>query len=105
MSNQNREDHRKNKRFPFREDILIEGVVKCTSIDISEGGIYFSTIQHFEQNSIINVTIHFDGKNITVKGQVQYSDQRIGMGIKFIDLTAQQRAEINKIIEKANKNL
>jgi hypothetical protein len=68
MKNVNTQDnkgHRKHERFPFREDIFIDGVTQCTSADISEGGLFISTIQRFEYDppfqtsqSSIDLTYH-----------------------------------------------
>lgn len=93
------EERRKFKRFPFREDILLDGTRLCTSMDISEGGLYVSAIQSFEQNSIIDVIIPFKGEKITFKAQVRYCQPGIGIGIKFVDLNDEQKEIIKELIE------
>ena len=103
MANQDKEDLRKYKRFSFIEDILIDGIRPCTSTDISEGGLYVSAIQYFEENSVFDVTIPFKEEKITFKGQVQYHQGGIGIGIKFIDLNDEQKAIIKEIIESIVK--
>ena len=90
---------RKFKRYPFREHILIDGVQRVTSTDISEEGLYISAIQYFEENSVIHISIPFKEKKITVKGQVKYSQAGVGIGIKFIDLNNEQRALIKALIK------
>lgn len=57
MDGQNTEEGRKCERFSFIEDIVVDGSKQCTSSDISEGGLYISAIQAFEENSVIDVTI------------------------------------------------
>jgi len=103
MNNPDREDRRGNYRFPFRKEILIDGSRMCTSMDISEGGIYVSTIQSYKQNSVIDITIPFQGEKLTVKGQVKYCHPGIGMGIKFIELNDEQKRIINAIIDSILK--
>jgi hypothetical protein len=98
-----KEDFRKSQRFPFREDILIDGTTKCTSIDISEGGLYVSSIQHFQKESIITLSIPFRGENIMLKGKVQYFEPGIGIGIQFIELRDEQRALLQELIESIKK--
>jgi two-component system, chemotaxis family, chemotaxis protein CheY len=92
-------ERRKYERFPFREDILIDGTRTCTSMDISEGGLYLSTIQSYEDNSTIEVTIPFKGEKLTVKAQVRYCQPGIGMGAMFVDLSSEQRGKIRQLIE------
>jgi hypothetical protein len=92
------EERRKNERIPFREHILIDGVRPTTSIDISEGGIYLSSIQFFEENTVVTISIPFQGETFDVKGKIQFYQPGIGLGIMFIDLTDEQRTKIKKII-------
>ena len=93
-------ERRKHERYPFREEILIDGTKRCTCSDISEFGLYISTIQSFEEKGIIDVTIPVKGKDLTVKARVQYHQPGIGMGIMFVDLTEGQKEIIKDMIEK-----
>jgi hypothetical protein len=104
MADQNQEELRGHKRVPFRQDILIDGVQRCQMTDISEGGIYISAIQHFQQGSVVQVAISFRDKSITLKGQVQYCQSGIGAGINFIDLSADQKTIIRELIDSLTKD-
>jgi hypothetical protein len=104
VDNQDKEERRKYERFLFREDILIDGARMCTSMDISEIGLYISTIQSYENNSVINITIPFRGDKLTVKARVRHCQPGIGMGFIFVDLNAEQRAKIKELIESIIKN-
>jgi hypothetical protein len=90
--------HRKYERFPFREDVLIDGANMCSSMDICEGGLYVSVIQNFENNSIINVTIPFKREKLTVKANVRYCQPGIGVGIMFVDLHDEEKVMIKELI-------
>lgn len=103
MNNQDNKERRKGKRFPFREDITVNGTKQCSSMDISEGGIYLSTIQYFEENQEVEVSIPFKGEQLTVKVQVMYSQSGIGMGMMFVDLSEEQRAKIKELVESKEK--
>jgi CheY-like chemotaxis protein len=103
MDNEGEKELRKCERFPFREDILIDGTRMSTSMDISEGGLYISAIQSYEKNSVIDVTIPFKGEKLTFKAQVQYFQPGIGIGVMFIDLNAEQRGKIKELIESITK--
>ena len=78
MDNEDNKDRRKYERFPFREDIQIDGTRMCTSMDISEIGLYISAMQSYEINSVIDVTIPFKGGKFTVKAQVGIVNQESG---------------------------
>ena len=99
MDNEGERERRKCERFPFREDILIDGSRMSTSMDISEGGLYISAIQSYEINSVIDVSIPYKGEKLTFKAQVRHCQPGIGMGVMFIDLNAKQRGKIGELIE------
>jgi CheY-like chemotaxis protein len=98
MNDKNAQEKRKDTRFPFREDILVDGSKMCASTDISEGGLYISGIQHYENNSVVNVTIPFEEEKLTLKAQIKYCQPGIGMGVMFIDLNDEQRTKIKALI-------
>ena len=99
MNNELKQEHREHERFPFREDILIEGTRMYTCMDISEGGLYISTIQSYGENDLINITIPFKGESLTVRAQVRYCQPGIGLGVMFVNLNDEQRGKIRKLIE------
>jgi Tfp pilus assembly protein PilZ len=92
-------DHRRYERFPFIEEILIDGVNKCTSADISEGGLFVSTIQRFEKDQLIELVIPVKGEKFSVKVRVTYCQPGIGAGLAFIDSDDVLRARIKELIE------
>ena len=98
MNNEVKVERRKHKRVSFREDILIDGTKTCSTMDISEGGLYISTIQPYDVDSLIKVTLPVKKARLTVKAVVRHCQPGVGMGVKFIDLNAQQRAKIEELV-------
>lgn len=94
---------REYDRFFIREDVLIDGTRMCTSIDISEGGLYISTLESYEKNAVIDVTIPFKGEKLTVKGKVRYYQPGIGIGVMFINLNNEQRSKIRELVSSITK--
>jgi Tfp pilus assembly protein PilZ len=99
MNSPDSEDHRRYERFPFIEEILIDGINKCTSADISEGGLFISTIQRFEKDQLIELVIPVKGEKISLKAQVAYCQPGIGAGLAFIDSDDVLRAKIKELVE------
>jgi hypothetical protein len=90
--------------MPFREDILVDGTRLCTSTEISEGGLFVSALQYFEEGNVVEVSIPLREGKITVKAQVKYSQPGIGAGLIFIDLNDEQRAKIKELVESIAKS-
>jgi CheY-like chemotaxis protein len=98
MGNEDQKNRRKRERIPFREDILIDGMMRVTSIDISEGGLFLCAVQPFSINSVLGLSIPLKGKMLTVKAKVQYCEPGIGMGVIFVNLNEEQKADIRGLI-------
>ena len=98
MNNEEQKDRRKYERVSFREDVLIDGTRTCSSMDISEGGLYISTIQPYEDNAVISITIPLKKGKLTVKAVVCHCQPGVGMGVRFIDLKVHQRDQIAELI-------
>lgn len=90
-------DHRKCERIPFVEDILIDGTSWVRSADISEEGIFISSLQALKRDSVVELTIPI-GK-LTVKAKVQFCDKMVGFGLRFIDLGEEQKTKIKELIK------
>jgi len=99
--NQDKEELRKDERFNFREDISIDGA-RCTCMDISESGIYVEA-QYFTTGDIVDITLPFKGRHITIKGQVHHCENGFGAGINFIDLNDDNREIVKQLIRSLSK--
>jgi CheY-like chemotaxis protein len=99
MGNEVQKERRKYKRIPFREDILIDGMMHATLIDISEGGLFVCAVQPFSIDTVLELSIPLKGKMLTVKARVQYYESGIGMGLIFINLNEEQKADVRRLIE------
>lgn len=94
-------EQRKYERVPFVADVVLDGSRRCTSSDISEGGIYISAIQSFEEGEVIDVTIPSGQEELKVKGEVRHYQHGIGIGIMFVELNDAQKEKILKLVEAA----
>ena len=95
---QGQEERRRHQRVPFIEEILIDGIKKCTSEDISEVGLFITTIHRFELDEVIEVTIPTKEDPLTVKAQVKYCQPGIGAGLAFTGLDDVQTARIRELV-------
>lgn len=101
MDKQDKKERRTNKRYSFKERILIDGKIVFKSIDISEGGLYIYTGRSFERNSIVDIT--FMRNKFTVKARVKHNQPGIGMGLQFMNMTEEQKAMIRMLVKEILK--
>ena len=102
MDERDRQERRKNKRYSFKERILINGSIVFKSVDISEGGLYVYTGRSFERNSIVDVT--FMRQKFTVRARVTHNQPGIGMGLQFIDMNEVRQKMINMVVKEILRN-
>jgi len=99
MDDEKKQEQRKQQRIPIRGKLLVDIRKDFQCIDISEGGLYFSTGNIFAENSFFDVTIPFRNREITVKAQIKHFQPGIGVGIEFVEVSDSQRASIKEIVE------
>jgi hypothetical protein len=92
-------DNRKCERIPFVEDIMIDGTGWVRSGDISEEGIYISSLHALKRDSVVELTIPIKQEKLTVKAKVQFCDKMVGFGLRFIDLSEEQKTKIKELIK------
>jgi hypothetical protein len=96
-------ERRKHRRYPFIEDVLLDGTRRCTTADISEGGLYVSTIQAYEENDLIVLKIPSMQEDMTLKAKIVHSQNGIGFGLMFVDLGDEQKNKIRSFVQKLDK--
>ena len=94
------QERRKFQRYPFKEEILIDGIANAYSLNICEAGMFVCTLHPLEKGTIMNLTI---ASQFMVKAEVSHYQPGIGMGIEFVDLDKDQKAKIRNIIEQIKK--
>ena len=104
MDAEEKQELRKQPRIPITGKLLVDIRKDFQCIDISEGGLYFSTGNIFAENSFFDVTIPYKNKKVTVKAQIRHFQPGVGMGIEFIDVSDSQRAVIKEIVESIMLN-
>jgi len=99
MNNDRRNrNERRKERYPYKQDILVDGVLLFRSIDLSEGGLYVYTGRSYMQGSVVNVTLPLKNSKLTVKARVQHNQRGVGMGLMFINLSPEQKAMIKELV-------
>ena len=95
-------DRRKNERVAYLCEVQCESANYrrfTTRInDISVGGAFIDSMIPLRVGSILKLIFRVRAAEITAMGEVRYSMPRIGMGIRFVDLSPEYGAAIASVV-------
>jgi hypothetical protein len=98
------QERRQHKRVPFIQDIKIIGGGTVRSTEISTGGMYLEMIQIYPDGAVLDLQFKLrntDEKPIKVQARLLYKHSQVGIGLCFLNLTAEDRAKIEKYVDQA----
>ena len=94
-------------RVPYLCDVECHGIDSGSLIsrinDLSTGGVFIDVSNPLPVGSNLELRFKVPDKEIRVTGEVRYSMPRIGMGIHFLDLGAEERVAIQRVVEDLTK--
>jgi uncharacterized protein (TIGR02266 family) len=94
---------REQERIPLNLDVELDsssGKYEVRISDISLGGCYVDTIAPAAEGEPVKLKIKMpeSGDTIVFTGTVAYSMERFGFGVRFTDLTDQQKAFLESVM-------
>ena len=96
---------RKEERISYLNEVVLEwssGKREARITDLSSGGCYVDTIATIPEGEHISFELRTaDGKFLALKGEVAYAMPGFGFGIKFVDLSDEATAALDRIIKNA----
>lgn len=93
-------ERRQQKRIPFTQQVLINNSMKVNAINISAGGLCLQEAHMFEIGSRLDVSFSEGSKVFTLKAIVKYCLKGTGIGLEFVDMSAEQQAELKSLISR-----
>lgn len=102
MAEPGQEERRKNKRVHFIKEIEVVGVGIRRCSDLSVGGMYLDTHEHFPMGTQLHLRFKLhdaDPQPIEIQARVLYVHNGVGIGLGFIDLKPEDRVKVLKFIE------
>jgi len=90
-------DRRLQQRLLFCNEVEVVGFGPRRSTDLSIGGMFLESMVTFPVGSVLELRFKLnnaDSDPIVVKARVSYEVPSVGVGVEFLDLTAQDRARI-----------
>lgn len=89
-------EDRREVRYPFPHNLLINQKIMVKGIDISYGGLYVNTGRSFEVGRIVEVS--FPEYKLTLKARVQHNQAGVGMGLKFLAMNDEIKRKVKLLI-------
>jgi CheY-like chemotaxis protein len=99
------QDLRRNKRIGYREQIVVNNIVKALGTSLSEGGFFLSTGYSFPPEAIVDVEIPLNRTTLKAKARVRHAQKDIGFGASFLDLTVLQREMLGSYVKSRLSNV
>jgi c-di-GMP-binding flagellar brake protein YcgR len=102
MGSEKSKERRKYKRVTIVQEMFFGGRGVRKMDDISEEGMFITTPDAFMKGSILDLKFRLfnDDQPITVKAEVRYVKEGVGMGVRFTNLKPEDRERIKKIVER-----
>jgi uncharacterized protein (TIGR02266 family) len=103
MSGNGGEDNRREPRVCLSSEVdceLDNGHVRWRFADISAGGMFIDVYDPLPPGTLFRLRFQLDPPPIAAKAQVHYVQPRIGMGVEFVELQAEDRDRIREIVNR-----
>lgn len=94
---------RKEERVLIRKDVIVNGILKAMALDISEGGMYICTQAEFIPGAVLELSFDVDDVPVKAKARVRHTQQGVGIGVKFIDLSQEDSVKIKRLLKTLSR--
>jgi len=102
MQSEKGSERRKYKRVTIIQEMFFgdRGVRKMD--DISEQGMFIATPDVFMKGSILDLKFRLFNQDqpVSVKAEVRYVQEGVGMGVRFMNLKPEDRERIKAFVER-----
>ena len=96
-------EQRVKKRVLIHRDVIINGILKASALDVSETGMFINTQAELLSGAILDLSFKIGDTSITVKTVVQHSQPGVGIGVKFLNLIPEHYTIIKKFLEQSEE--
>ncbi|MBI3811238.1 MAG: PilZ domain-containing protein [Nitrospirae bacterium] len=103
MSDPAPSERRTQKRVPFIKEVDVADVGMRRCLDLSIGGMYLETVVSLPAGSSVHLRFKLEDTDehpMEVEARVLYSQESIGVGLSFINLSKENQEKIRKFIDR-----
>lgn len=101
------EEQRRDTRVPVRLEVQWGHTTsKCPDVtsDVSLGGCYVESLNPVKVGEVVNLRLSLpSNKTLPFRGEVRYHQPMIGFGVKFLHLSAFERATLKNLLKYWSK--
>lgn len=94
-------EHRKQKRVILKKEVTINNSLRVMGLDLSEGGLYLHTGRSIRPGTTVDIALPLDEETLRLKAVVQHSEDGVGMGVMFLNLSRDQLLSLRGFIDDA----
>ncbi len=92
---------RGEKRVLTHLDVVINGIIKASALDISEGGMYIHTQAEFIRGAVLDLKTDIGGTPVRLQAAVQHLQPGIGIGVRFVNLSPETSGLIKEFLKRS----
>ncbi len=101
----NHREKRMTDRYPYNEEILINGKIPVEPVDIGLGGLYVLSDRSFILGGEFTISLPLKRERFEVRVRIQHKQEGVGVGLLFIDLTDAVKSKIYELIFEVKKRI
>ena len=100
MASDKVDERRKHRRVTIFQEIFFGDKKSRRVDDISEEGMFIATADPFMKGSILDLQFRLfnEDKPISIKVEVRYAQEGVGMGVRFMNLKSEDGERIKKFV-------
>lgn len=95
-------EQRIQKRVILKKEVTINNSLRVMGLDLSEGGLYVHTGRSITPGTVVDVSLPLENGTVKLKARVQHSEDRVGMGLMFLEQTPQALALLRAFINNTS---
>lgn len=96
-------ERRIDQRVAYICEVQVDGMresgLGIRTSDISAGGVFIDSMVSFPVGSIVSFRLKLPSTDLQLSGEVRYCMPQVGMGIRLLDTSVEDRQLIESIIQ------
>ena len=92
------EEKRRSKRMRYFGEVELDGFIRANLSDLSDAGAFIDCRMALSPGTRVQLRFTVLGREVETAAVVCHTSAGIGMGVKFVELAPEVRAEIARLV-------